>query len=53
MTIKSIDINVNSDINIEFLYKMIVISQKVTWKRNKINKDKPIELLCSHFSKNK
>ncbi len=42
MITKSININVNSDINTEFLYKMIVISQKITWKRSKINKDKSI-----------
>jgi hypothetical protein len=32
---------------------MIFVSQKVSWKRNTINKDKPIELLSAHYSKNK
>lgn len=33
---------------------MIIISQKITWKKSKINnKDKNIELLCTYYAKNK
>ncbi len=50
---KSIDIEMNNDINAEFIYKMVFVSERISWKRNNHNKSKPIELLSSHYSKNK
>lgn len=32
---------------------MIIISQRISWKRNNINKNKPIEVLSHHYAKNK
>jgi hypothetical protein len=32
---------------------MIIISQRISWKKNNPNKNKTIELLSSHYCKNK
>lgn len=53
MVTKSIDMDSNNDIAPQFLYKMVQVSQRISWKRNNINQNKPIELLSSHYAKNK
>lgn len=53
MVTKSIDLEASNDIAAEFLYKMVVISQRISWKRSNVNQNKPIELLSTHYAKNK
>jgi len=52
MVTKSIDIDSNNDISSEFLYKMILVSQRISWKHSNVNQKKQIELLSSHYAKN-
>ena len=48
------NIDTNSDIGIEFTYKMMIISQRIMLKKNFVNKqaNQPIELLCIKYCKN-
>ena len=45
------NIDTNSDIGIEFTYKMMIISQRIMLKKSSSNKNSSIELLCIKYSK--
>ena len=46
------NIDTNTDLGIEFAYKMMIISQRIMLKKSSGNKNSTIELLCQKYSKN-